>query len=141
MIITLNDSDPRPIYKQICDQVVRGRALGTIQPGECLPSIRQLASELRVNPNTVKQAYRELERDGVVYVRRGQGTYLARPDAARNERAEIFRAIARRAVDEAERSGLSPEDLIQAIRDLPEQEATGEPAEVEGGGDEADHTQ
>ena len=77
----------------------------------------------------------------MVYVRRGQGTYLARPDAARNERAEIYRAIARRAVDEAERSGLSPEDLIQAIRDLPEPEATPEPAEVEGGGDEADHTQ
>ena len=133
MIITISDSDPRPIYRQIFDEVVRGSALGTIQPDECLPSIRQLASELRVNPNTVKQAYRELERDGVVYVRRGQGTYLARTDGARNERAEKFRVIARRAVDEARRSGLTPEELIQAIQDFQQPGAARKPGEVEGG--------
>ena len=140
MIITLNDSDPRPIYKQIFDEVVRGGAQGTIRSDECLPSIRQLAFELRVNPNTVKQAYRELEREGVVYVRRGQGTYLAKAESARMERSKIFREIARRAVEEAGRNGLTPEELIQAIRDLRKPEASVEPRAIEGGGDEADNT-
>ena len=140
MIITLSDSDPRPIYKQIFDEVVRAGTQGTIQSDECLPSIRQLALELRVNPNTVKQAYRELEREGVVYVRRGQGTYLAKADNARNERTKIFRGIARRAVDEAGRNGLTPEELIQAIRDLPESESSDKPGAIEGGGNEADNT-
>lgn len=141
MIITLTNSDPRPIYRQIFDEVVRGGALGTIQPDECLPSIRQLALELRVNPNTVKQAYQELERNGVVYVRRGQGTYLAPAEGARNDRSEVARAIARHAVEEAARSGLSPEELIQAVRDLREPEEPQKPAEVEGGGDDADKTE
>ncbi len=140
MLFTLSDSDPRPIYKQIFDEVVRGGAQGTIQSDECLPSIRQLALELRVNPNTVKQAYRELEREGVVYVRRGQGTYLAKSDSARNERTKIFRGIARRAVDEAGRNGLTPEELIQAIRDLRESESSDKPGAIEGGGNEADNT-
>ena len=141
MIITLSDSDPRPIYKQICDQVLRGRALGTIQPDECLPSIRQLASELRVNPNTVKQGLpgARARRSGLCATGSGNVSGTTRGRSQRT--CGNFRAIARRAVEDAERSGLSPEDLIQAIRDLPEPEATGEPAEVEGGGDEVDNTQ
>ena len=77
MQLTINTADPRPIYVQIMDEVRRAIVLDTLRPEDPLPSVRQLAGDLRVNPNTVAQAYRELERSGTVYVRRGQGTFVA----------------------------------------------------------------
>ena len=65
MIFSIDADRRRPIYVQIMDEVRRGRVLGTLRPGDPLPSVRQLAGELGVNPNTVKQAYRELEREGI----------------------------------------------------------------------------
>ena len=70
----------RPLYLQIMDEVRRALVVGTLRAEDPLPSVRELASQLVVNPRTVLQAYRELEREGVLYVRRGQGTFVA-PDA------------------------------------------------------------
>ena len=64
MQVAINTADPRPIYLQIMDGVRRALVLGTLKAEDPLPSIRQLASDLRVNPNTVAQAYDELEREG-----------------------------------------------------------------------------
>ena len=90
MQVSIRPIDPRPIYLQIMDEIRRALVLGTLKPGDPLPSIRQLASELRVNPNTVAQAYRELEREGTVYVQRGQGTFVS-PDVqpGREERRAL----------------------------------------------------
>ncbi len=97
LIISIDPGQRRPIYIQIMDEVRRGRVLGTLRPGDALPSVRQLAAELGVNPNTVQQAYRELEREGLVEVRRGQGTFIA--DVAVNgaERKALLAEVARRA--------------------------------------------
>jgi GntR family transcriptional regulator len=116
MLIRVDPTDPRPIYVQIMDEVRRALVLGTLQPDDPLPSVRQLAVELRVNPNTVAQAYRELERQGVVHVRRGQGTYAS--DATRNgaDRHVLAREVAARALRDAHRNGLDAEELIEAIR-------------------------
>lgn len=118
MIISLDPNDPRPIYVQIVDEVRRGIVLGTLAPGGALPSVRQLALDLRVNPNTVQQAYRELERLGLVFVRRGQGTFVAHSDgsAIAGQREELARTLARRAANEAYRIGLTADELIDAIR-------------------------
>ena len=118
MLISIDPDQRRPIYVQIIDEVRRGMVLGMLRPGEALPSVRQLAADLGVNPNTVKQAYHELERDGVVETRRGQGTYLS--DARLNgaERGRLLREVARRAVLDARRHGAAPDELIEAIRDL-----------------------
>lgn len=118
MLISIDPDQRRPIYVQIMDEVRRGMVLGMLRPGEALPSVRQLAADLGVNPNTVKQAYHELERDGVVETRRGQGTYLS--DARLNgaERGRLLREVARRAVLDARRHGAAPDELIEAIRDL-----------------------
>lgn len=124
MQVSINPTDPRPIYLQIMDEVRRGLVLGTLKPEDPLPSIRQLASELRVNPNTVAQAYCELEREGVVYVQRGRGTFVsqdARP--GREERRALARAVAKRALIDAHRNGLSPKELLDAVRELAEQQA------------------
>jgi GntR family transcriptional regulator len=101
------------------DEVRRSRVLGTLRPGDPLPSVRQLAADLGVNPNTVKQAYRELEREGLVQVRRGQGTFVS--DRTLNggaERQRLTRQVAERAVLDAQRHGAAPEELIEAIREI-----------------------
>jgi GntR family transcriptional regulator len=120
VLISIDPADARPIYVQIMDEVKRALVLGTVKPDDPLPSVRQLASELRVNPNTVQQAYRELERDGLVYVRRGQGTFVAEEGAVRTEteRRKLAEVVAERALREAYRSGLSAADLVEAIRDV-----------------------
>jgi GntR family transcriptional regulator len=118
MRMLIDSGDPRPIYLQIMDEIRRGIVLGTLRPEDALPSVRQLAVDLRVNPNTVKQAYRELERDGVVYVRRGQGTYVAppEPDADGSARRSLLRQVAERALLDAHRNGAGAGELIDAIR-------------------------
>jgi GntR family transcriptional regulator len=102
------------------DEIRRAVVLGTVKPDDPLPSVRQLAGELKVNPNTVQQAYRELERDGLVYVRRGQGTFVAEEAAVQTdkERKELARMVADRALREAYRNGLSTDDLVEAIRSV-----------------------
>lgn len=119
MLVNLDPRDPRPLYVQIMDEVRRALVIGTLRPEDPLPSVRELASELVVNPRTVSQAYRELEREGVVYVRRGQGTFVAphvRSD--RPERLALGREVAKRALLDARRSGLDVEDLLTLIAEV-----------------------
>lgn len=118
MLITIDAADVRPIYVQIMDEIKRAVVLGTVRPDDPLPSVRQLAGELRVNPNTVQQAYRELERQGLVYVRRGQGTFVSSDGAGQTarERRELAGMVAERALREAYRNGLSAAELVEAIR-------------------------
>ena len=132
MLITIDAADARAIYVQIMDEIKRAVVLGTVKPDDALPSVRQLASELRVNPNTVQQAYRELERDGLVYVRRGQGTFVAADGAggSRKERRELAEMVAAKALREAYRNGLTVEELMEAIR---EAETTGSEGPNPGG--------
>jgi GntR family transcriptional regulator len=117
LAIRIDTSDPRPIYVQIMDEVRRGIVIGTWREGEMLPSARQVALDLRVNPNTVQQAYRELEREGTVDARRGEGTFVSGEAVAREsqERTRMADAVADRALREAYRHGLSPEELLDAI--------------------------
>ena len=120
MQFVIEAEDPRPVFQQIVDEVRRGVATGVLRPEDPLPTVRQLAKDLRVNPNTVQQAYRELERGGEAYVRRGVGTFVARgrkaPDAAR--RAVVARQLASRFLREGFRHGLLASDLFAALRDV-----------------------
>ncbi len=115
----LDTTDNRPLYVQIMDEIRRALVRGTLAPEDPIPSVRELASTLQVNPRTVSQAYAELEREGVVYVRRGQGTFVAPgviPDA--RERPLLARDVARRALADAWRNGLVLEDLMEALREV-----------------------
>ncbi len=116
MLVSIDPRDPRPIYIQIVDEVRRAIVVGALEADEPLPSVRQLATELRVNPNTVSQAYRELERQGVVHVRRGQGTFASETSVNGQQRRALARQVAERALREAHRSGIDAADLIKAIR-------------------------
>jgi GntR family transcriptional regulator len=114
VLINLDLSDERPIYQQIVDEVRRALVVGTLAAEDPLPSVRALAAELRVNPNTVQQAYRELERAGIIYTRRGQGTFVA-PVSETDERAVLVRDVADRALRDARRYGIEPGELAEAI--------------------------
>jgi GntR family transcriptional regulator len=115
--VAINTTDARPIYVQIMDEVRRALVLGTLGPEDPLPSVRQLAADLRLNPNTVAQAYRELEREGIVYVRRGQGTFAVGHTSPEVERWALARDVAERAIIDAHRHGLGAEELVEAIRE------------------------
>jgi GntR family transcriptional regulator len=118
--VNLDSRDARPLYIQIMDEVRRALVVGTLHAEDPMPSVRELASQLVVNPRTVSQAYRELEREGVLYVRRGQGTFVSR-DAHAN-RGALARDVAKRALLEARRNGLGVEELIKTIRKVAAEE-------------------
>ena len=115
MLVNIDPRDPRPLYLQIMDEVRRALVVGTLRSDDPLPSVRELASTLAVNPRTVLQAYQELERQGVVYVRRGHGTVVTTAHSSGPQRAVLAREVAKRAVLEARRSGLSVEELLTTI--------------------------
>ena len=118
MLVNLDPEDGRPLYLQIMDDVRRAIVVGTLQAEDPLPSVRELATELVVNPRTVLQAYQELEREGVVYMQRGQGTFVS-PGVKRGaveRRRNLAREVAKRALLEARRNGLDAEELVMAIQ-------------------------
>lgn len=117
MLLHIDPAADRPIYAQIVDEIKRAIVMGVLRPLDPLPSVRQLAGDLKVNPNTVKQAYRDLEQEGLAFAERGRGTFVAPQGAADlvKRRRAVARQVAERAVRDAYRHGLSREDLIDAI--------------------------
>ncbi|MDB4887184.1 MAG: Transcriptional regulator, GntR family [Gemmatimonadetes bacterium] len=116
MHIVLDPGDPQPLYLQIVDEVRRALVRRTLVAGDSLPSVRQLAAELRLNPNTVSQAYQELERQGLVEVRRGHGTFATGGGASDRDRRMLARDVAARAIRDAHRNGVEVDELVEAIR-------------------------
>jgi len=114
--------DPRsstPLYAQIAGRIKLAIAAGELRPAAALPSVRQLAAELRVNPATVVQAYRDLEAEGFVEIRHGAGTFVRELAPARRarERAREASALVRRLLGDARRAGVSLAELQAAIEE------------------------
>jgi len=119
MHISLDADDPRPVFRQIVDEIQRSVATGILKADDPLPAVRALAKDLKVNPNTVQQAYRELERTGAAYVRRGIGTFITQ--AARlsdMRRSVIARQLAGRFLREGFRHGLLASELMAALKEI-----------------------
>lgn len=119
----------QPLYGQIVAAVKREVAAGRVGSGETLPSVRALAADLRVSVITVKRAYEELERDGVIYKRQGLGAFAAPAGAERLrlKQAEAARASLRAAIESGRQAGLSDGDLLDLFK-----------RELKGGGQGAD---
>ena len=79
-MISINYRDPRPIYEQIQSELRRLMLTGALPPGSRLPSVRELAGQLAINPNTIQRAYRELEADGYILSVAGKGSFVAQVD-------------------------------------------------------------
>lgn len=119
----IDSRSPTPIYAQIADRIRVAVASGELAAGEGLPSVRALATRLRVNPATIVQAYRDLERDAIVEMRQGSGTFVASVGAETRsrERAAAAKRLVQQMLAEAARLGLPPTALRDALdRELPE---------------------
>src|SRR5579885_916238 len=117
MFERIDPRSPVPLYAQIAARLRVAIAADELKPGDALPSVRQLAAQLRINPATVVQAYRELEADGLVATRQGAGTFVL--DVTTERRASERRGEARRLVRDlladARRLGIPIEDLRAAV--------------------------
>ncbi len=117
------DFDPtRPIYLQIIEAVKKRTVQGVYRAGDSLPSVREMAGEMGVNPNTISRAYMELEREGFITTRRGQGSSIAK-SAKRidSERRKLAQAARDRFVAEMRDLALSPEQIDELMRDILEE--------------------
>ncbi len=117
MFEQIDPRSPTPLYAQIAARIRVAVAAAELRPGDALPSVRQLAARLRVNPATVVQAYRDLETDGFVEMRQGAGTFVrdVQSDKRASERARQAIALVRRMVAEASRLGLSTNEIVAAV--------------------------
>ena len=99
-MIAINYRDPRPIYEQIQSELRRLMLTGALPPGSRLPSVRELAGQLAINPNTIQRAYRELESDGYILSVAGKGSFVAQVDKLaeqqKKQAVEAFQAAAQR---------------------------------------------
>jgi GntR family transcriptional regulator len=116
----LSASAPGPLYQQIVDGLAREVSEGRLAPGSPLPSFRNLAEELLVSVITVKRAYEELEREGVIFRRQGLGTFVAEraPDRTRDAKLARARELLAEAAREAREAGLSPAHVVTLLHSI-----------------------
>ena len=118
-LVTVDTRDPTPIYAQLERGLRAAVATGRVRPGDQLPTVRQLAVELRINANTVARVYGELERAGVIETRRGVGSFItasatrAHPPREHDRR---LRAFVTRVLADADAAGFTVEDVLGALR-------------------------
>lgn len=109
----------KPIFEQIVDSVRDLVVRGLLKPDEHLPSVRVLAAELAINPNTIQKAYGELERQGVIYSLAGRGNFVASDISSVKDahRAELMNALKKSALEAAE-YGIAEDEMINGIKDV-----------------------
>ena len=109
-----------PVFRQIIDQVQAGIATGTLGYGDQLPTVRQVAVDLEINPNTVLRAYREMEIRGVVDSQQGMGTFIAsrKMEQSKAERERALSQLVSEFASRAGAGGFTLQELINALRDV-----------------------
>lgn len=122
--LSIDPASALPVYAQLRDQIVQAIGRGALKPNAQLPTVREIAVHLQINPNTVNRAYIELEREGVLVTARGRGTFVAA--GTRRADPEVRRArlreSARRALAEARAAGFDVSDLLRAISSISRKE-------------------
>jgi GntR family transcriptional regulator len=120
-----------PVYRQLIDQVLGAIATGMLRTGDQLPTVRQVAVDLAINPNTVMRAYREMEIRGILDTQQGAGTFIAeqKEPAPKEERERQLAQLTGEFVSRAGLLGLTVEELMRALRDR-SQERDGRKAET-----------
>ena len=108
-----------PVYRQVIDQVLGGIAAGTLSAGDQLPTVRQVAVDLSINPNTVVRAYRELEIRGVLETQQGTGTFISRQKVKHDEveRQRGLSLLVNEFVSRAGAAGFTIEELLEQLND------------------------
>jgi GntR family transcriptional regulator len=113
MIIKLDSASDIPIYEQIKKYIKGKISLGDLKANNPLPSIRELAIQLLINPNTVARAYRELELEGFIYTRKGKGCYISEDSTflVQKERKTMLNQIFDKAIEEAKHFNITPKEI------------------------------
>ena len=115
-MLSINYRDSRPIYQQIKDGLRKLILTGAIGPDEKLPSVRALATELAINPNTIQRAYAELESEGVIYSVAGKGSFAApHQEAAQARKEELFAQLTAIA-GELREIGATDEEIVRRVK-------------------------
>ena len=110
-MIQINYRDARPIYEQIIDGFRRQIMQGVLARDEKLPSVRELASSLTINPNTIARAYRELERDGYIYTAQGRGCFVAGVPERNEVRVDELKKNLKNTIEELKLMGVRKEEV------------------------------
>ncbi len=124
-MISLNYRDPRPIYEQLEEKLRRLILSGAIGEGEKLPSVRELASQLAINPNTIQRAYRELEQNGFIYSVPGKGSFAGKLSGVDEGRRAELREKLLAIWTELLQLGENPENLIALLKQIAVGESVG----------------
>jgi len=117
-LLSLQD-DGVPIYVQLREQIAAAVGNGRLRPGDQLPTMREVAVELRIDLNTVQRAYAELEREGILAMVRGRGSFVTEKPPPRDRRAEL-RIFAAKVAAQAQAQGVALDDLLAALKALRE---------------------
>jgi GntR family transcriptional regulator len=115
MILRLNPSSGVPVYLQIIEQVKHAIATGTVNAGEQLPSVRQMAEHLLVNPNTVARAYRDLEQEGIIELKHGSGAFISESIAPPSKSMHKAQTVVKSAIEQLASFGLAEEEIRRLI--------------------------
>ena len=121
-MITLNYRDARPIYEQVRDGLRRLIVSGAIADGEKLPSVRALASQLAINPNTIQRAYMQLEQEGLIYPVKGKGNFIADSEEVRKISKASYTEELKNLIRKGKAMGMEEEELIYIIRECYKEE-------------------
>ena len=116
-MISLNYRDSRPIYEQIKDGLRKLIVTGAMKPDEKLPSVRALAQQLSINPNTIQRAYNELENEGYIYSIPGKGSFASGDTGAEEARKQELLGKVREMVAELKYLGVSEDELVALLRE------------------------
>ena len=116
-MISLNYRDSRPIYEQIKDGLRKLIVTGAMQPDEKLPSVRALAQQLSINPNTIQRAYNELENEGYIYSVPGKGSFASGDTGAEEGRRQELKEKLRELVTELKYLGVSEDELLSLVKE------------------------
>ena len=119
MLLHINTSSGFPVYLQIESQVKQAIAAGALRQDNALPSVRKLATQLRINPNTVAKAYQNLEREGTIRTVPGGGTFVAggSPGLLKSEKIRRLRPVARQLAVESTQLRLTAGDVVKLVED------------------------
>ena len=122
-MIVIDSRDKRAIYEQVMDRLSDLMLIGALEPGDKLPSVRSLAVELSINPNTIQKAYLELERQGYVYSVKGVGSFVADMDVIKENKKSIIYKELEELVDKS-RKIISKEEFCKKVEEFyPEHKA------------------
>jgi GntR family transcriptional regulator len=117
-LIRIDNDSPKAIYEQIYDEIIRLIFSKSLKPDEKLPSVRELASMIRINPNTIQKAYKYLEEDNYIYSVKGVGSFVKDADELRNLHIKNIKDELHKVIESLKKLGLRDERIVEIVKEM-----------------------